>query len=174
MSDESPAPMPIGSPRQTDGLQQPPSSASLATRSAAETPADRRYGTPPVANIPPRMFGSPRPPSIVPNYGSAPQRPPFNPNPASGSGSGTATPANPTDADEAERARVLRRHLVSAEERSDASRRPSAGGLSLARPTFLARRPSSGAASAIPNPSPDLEPEQPFPLPYGSQGGDVT
>lgn len=167
--------MSIGSPRPTDGLQQPPSSASLATRSAAGTPADRRYGTPPVANIPPRMFGSPRPPSTVPNYGSIPQRPPFNPNPASGSGSGTATPAvNPADADEAERARVVARHLVSAEEREDTSRRPSAGGLSLARPVFLTRRSSSSAATPNPNPNPDPVPEGPFPLPYGSQGGDVT
>ncbi|KAG8744133.1 neutral amino acid transporter [Ceratobasidium sp. 414] len=160
MSDNPPSPMSISSARQSDSLQQP----------IPGTPGDRRYGTPPVANIPPRMFGSPRPPSTVPNPGSVPQRPPFNPVP--NSGSGTATPAvNIADVDEAERARVLRRHLVSAEERSDASRRPSAGGLSLARPAFLARRPSSGAASSK-NPSPD--PEEPFPIPYGSVGGDVT
>ncbi|KAG9102470.1 neutral amino acid transporter [Ceratobasidium sp. 370] len=162
MSDKPPSPMDIGgSARQSDSLQQP----------IPGTPGDRwLYGTPPVANIPPRLFGSPRPPSTVPNYGSVPQRPPFNP--VSNSGSGTATPAaNMADGDEGERARVLRRHLVSAEERSNASRRPSAGGLSLARPALLTRRPSSDAASSK-NPNPD--PEEPFPIPYGSVGGDVT
>jgi proton-coupled amino acid transporter len=165
MSNNPPEPMSIRNVRDSD-VQQPQSSVNP---SATGTPAAQRYGTPPVANIPPRMFGSPRPPSTVPNYGSVPQRPLFNP--ASGSGSGTATPVvNAADAEEAERARVLRRHLVSAEERTDASRRPSAGGLSLARPAFLARRPSSDAASANPTPGP----AEPFPLPYGSSGGDVT
>ncbi|QRV74960.1 Transmembrane amino acid transporter protein [Ceratobasidium sp. AG-Ba] len=169
MSDKPPSPMNIGSPRQADNVQQPMSSAGRSA-AADDLPADRRYGTPPIANIPPRMFGSPRPPSTVPNYGSVPQRPPFNP--ASNSGSGSATP-NLADVDESERARVLRRHLVSAEERTEGSRRPSAGGLSLARPANLLRRPSSGAASGE-NPSPNPDPAEPFPIPYGSVGGDVT
>ena len=121
-----------------------------------------------MANIPPR-FGSPRPPSTVPNYGSVPQRPPFNPAPTSGSGADTPVP-NGGDSDDGDRAKVVRRHLVSAEERTD-SRRPSAGGISLARPTFLSRR-SSGSGNA--NPAPDPDPEAPFPIPYGSHGGDVT
>ncbi|GAB1527211.1 hypothetical protein RhiTH_010386 [Rhizoctonia solani] len=164
MSNKPPSPMSItggGSPR--DGGDQPQG-----------TPADRRYGTPPVANIPARVFDSPRPPSTVPNYGSVPQRPAFNPGPTSGSG--TATPT--INGDEDERTRVVRRHLVSAEERTDASRRPSAGGISLARPQYLSRHPSSGAASGTgstsqnPNPAPNLD--EPFPIPYGSHGGDVT
>ncbi|CAE6423496.1 unnamed protein product [Rhizoctonia solani] len=164
MSNKPPSPMSItggGSPR--DGGEQPQG-----------TPVDRRYGTPPVANIPARVFDSPRPPSTVPNYGSVPQRPAFNPGPTSGSG--TATPT--INGDEDERTRVVRRHLVSAEERTDASRRPSAGGISLARPQYLSRHPSSGAASGTgstsqnPNPAPNLD--EPFPIPYGSHGGDVT
>ncbi|CUA71442.1 Vacuolar amino acid transporter 3 [Schizosaccharomyces pombe 972h-] [Rhizoctonia solani] len=159
MSNNPPSPMNIGgrgSPRD----EQPQG-----------TPGDRRYGTPPVANIPPRVFDSPRPPSAVPNYGSAPQRPAFNPGPTSGSG--TATPTLNGD-DDSDRARVVRRHLVSAEERTD-SRRPSAGGISLARPQFLSR-PSSGAGSTSqgPNPAPGPDLEEPFPIPYGSHGGDVT
>ncbi|KAJ1307182.1 hypothetical protein OPQ81_001298 [Rhizoctonia solani] len=156
-----------GSPR--DGIEQPPIGASQSNRSGQGTPADRRYGTPPVANIPPRVFDSPRPPSAVPNYGSVPQRPPFNPGPVSGS----ATPT--LNGEEDDRARVVRRHLVSAEERTDASRRPSAGGISLARPQYLSRRSSSGAGSTSqPNPIPGPELEEPFPLPYGSHGGDIT
>ncbi|KAH7342119.1 transmembrane amino acid transporter protein-domain-containing protein [Rhizoctonia solani] len=160
MSNNSPSPMNIGG----RGSPQDESTG---------TPGDRRFGTPPVANIPPRVFDSPRPPSAVPNYGSAPQRPPFNPEPISGSG--TATPTLNGD-DDSDRARVVRRHLVSAEERSE--RRPSAGasagGISLARPQFLSRRPSSGAGSTSQNPAPGPELEEPFPIPYGSHGGDVT
>jgi hypothetical protein len=167
MSDKPPTPMSIGSPHQRDGVDQPPSGAS---QSAQDTPGDRRYGTPPVANIPPRMFGSPRPPSTVPNYGSVPQRPAFNPGPTSGSG--TATPT--VNAEDDDLARVVRRHLVPAEERSDTPRRPSAGGISLARPAFLSRHPSSGAGSTNPNPTPGPDLEETFPIPYGSHGGDVT
>ncbi|CAE6508366.1 unnamed protein product [Rhizoctonia solani] len=158
MSNKPPSPMNIGgrgSPRD----EQPQG-----------TPSGGRYGTP-VANIPPRVFDSPRPPSAVPNYGSASQRPAFNPDPITGSG--TATPTLNGD-DESDRARVVRRHLVSAEERTDATRRPSAGGISLARPQFLSRRPSSGAGSTSQNPNPGPELEEPFPIPYGSHGGDVT
>lgn len=84
-----------------------------------------------------------------------------------------------------EKARVLRRHLVSREERDDsATRRPSATAetLSEGRPTLAAAAvhfPSdlsigSADGDETPRHAAQLDEESEFPVPYSTPGGDIT
>ncbi|GMK53645.1 hypothetical protein CspeluHIS016_0102310 [Cutaneotrichosporon spelunceum] len=86
--------------------------------------------------------------------------------------SGTATPAHPDESafsnlaevTDEEKARVLRRHLVSAEERGSGSKAPTP-----ANDTTSIEGSSQAGDSSVAQ-----MPEEPFPIPYDAPGGDVT
>lgn len=146
-----------------------------------------QYGTPPVPNIPPRNIplsssninigalgsGSPRPSAPgTPIIGGIRMHAPGGP------GSGTRTPAsgyeNPfEELTDEEKARILRRHLVSRQERDQQlERQPSIG-------SFADRGegPSRSKRQSI-NAGRDQiltgEDSEPFPIPYHTPGADLT
>jgi proton-coupled amino acid transporter len=106
--------------------------------------------------------------------------------PAPSRGSGTSTPhgagdssfSNLAEVSVGDKAKVLRRHLVSAEERS---RRGSAvgqgagvGGISPGRVSPLNGAPDGKMSSAVVMDEEEDEEGENFPIPYDAPGGDVT
>ncbi|KAI3616982.1 hypothetical protein WG66_004323 [Moniliophthora roreri] len=144
-------------------------------------------GTPPL-NIPPRSIGNtPRPGSSSPALSSTPlpnDASPLRPAPrptttaARGSGSGSGSPMIPSfdldDLPDEEKAKILRRHLVSREERDRELQQQQD---ELAVPAMSRRSSNSQRSSG--NATPDRtvlsrEDSEPFPIPYHAPGADVT
>ncbi|KAJ6610723.1 transmembrane amino acid transporter protein-domain-containing protein [Mycena sp. CBHHK59/15] len=145
-------------------------------------------GTPPPPNIPPRSIPTP---SLRPQVSDASLVPSADGQPGSYGGIGAAlrprTPHNGTDTPlnldldglpDEEKARVLRRHLVSKEERQNqAGEAKSTHGSDLDIPLGSqaggsgSRRSSSGAHANVRVQREDTEP---FPIPYHAPGADVT
>jgi proton-coupled amino acid transporter len=147
-------------------------------------------GSTPPPNIPPRTIPTP---SLRPQVSDASMGQPvnepglpgsFRPSPALRAQTpqnGTETPLN-LDLDELpdeEKARVLRRHLVSKEDRQGADATPTPPGASdLDLPPQPggsgSRRSSSGAAGNDGGSHVEREDTDPFPIPYHTPGADVT
>lgn len=178
-------PVSIGSPR----LRQQVDSGN--DEAAVQTPDLRllreRFGTPPVGTtIPPfRSPGTITPLAIgTPVQSSSVNARPQSFRPVVGSllgeaaGAGTGTPGDVPDMSaltEEEKIKVLRKHLVPAEQRmkhgSTRSRRSSSS--SQQRPSDS--QDQSGQSSRPPSPGPSRrENSEPFPLPYDAPGGDIT
>lgn len=141
-----------------------------------------QYGTPPIPNIPPRNIptnsssinvGSHRPSLAgTPIIGGIRTQTPGGP------GSGTRTPAsgyeNPfEELTEEEKVRILRRHLVSREQREHQLDRKSSFG------SFTDRGEGTSKSKwQSPNPGRDPVPagedSEPFPIPYHTPGADLT
>lgn len=187
-------PVAIKSPRLAPA--EPAESVSASFTTPIGTPDFRALraqyaGTPPPPNIPLRgttavqRNGSPAI-SLVPTSESSPLRPGPQAiggisatalrNSNSSGQSGTATPPV-VDLDELpdeEKAKVLRRHLVSKEERKNGQGEASSiAGSDLEVPHIpeagSSRRSSSGAHAG-----PTREESEPFPIPYHAPGADVT
>ena len=146
-----------------------------------------QYGTPPVPNIPPRNIpasssninigilgsGSPRLSAPgTPIIGGIRMHAPGGP------GSGTRTPAsgyeNPfEELTDEEKARILRRHLVSREEREHQLDRKSSFGSFTDRgegPSWSKRQSINGGRDPVLT----REDSEPFPIPYHTPGADLT
>lgn len=136
-------------------------------------------GTPPLPNIPPRT-GTPRPSSstepIVFGRGSPRPAPALSElsarrptTPAVGLGLEDAPPPDPSIDTESfqgdERVKVLRKHLVSREERQAANYNGSSG--------LPSRQASSSNLALEFQPDPDPDPDA-FPVPYHTPGADIT
>ncbi|KAF9056825.1 amino acid transporter [Rhodocollybia butyracea] len=131
-------------------------------------------GTPPVGlsiplpNIPLRT-SSPAPFEGAPESLSSARTPLSGP--LAGPSSRTDSPANlPVDLDDLpdeEKARILRRHLVSKEERERGEQQDDDANSSVAEPGPMTRR-SSGSVGVT------REDTEPFPVPYNAPGADVT
>lgn len=183
-------PVDIASPRQRahDLLDLPQISGSpISGRPSVGTPPPRllrQSGTPgtppapPIANIPPRAG--------TPNYGTPPGLglPSSRTSPgAFGAHTPSRAADNPVDLDDIpdeEKARVLRRHLVSRQERQNRIDRRSPpgsdneddnGSEGLGAGGSGVSLHSSGAASRS---HPMREDTEPFPMPYDAPGGDIT
>lgn len=179
-------PLSIGSPRPTQQID------DGNEESVAHTPDLRQlrqqFGTPPVGTtIPPFRsaaslgVGSPLRPSS-----SADIRPQsFRPAPSSAlpSGSGAITPLETPDAPalgEEEKIKILRKHLVSREERMGHNRNPSNQSRhSSRRPSIHENQtPAKGSSQHASRPETPAGPSQasaePFPIPYHAPGGDIT
>ncbi|KIJ51497.1 hypothetical protein M422DRAFT_203731 [Sphaerobolus stellatus SS14] len=127
------------------------------------TPLSRRaFGTPPL-DIPPRggsALGTNTPP--LPSS-SIPGRP--SPLVRRGSATPSLNPAVLDELSEEEKAKVLRRHLVSREERAQAQLTAEGSSVQLGS--------SYGSVSVAPGPS-RREDSEIFPIPYDVPGGDIT
>jgi proton-coupled amino acid transporter len=190
-------PVNISSPRQQPAEELTGSPGRFNYGTPSQRAQGQPPSTPPIANIP--RYGSPsnlgipgslsanaarglpfrpRTPAIGSGAGSAggggtPVIPAFvsggRRESMSGTGSGTSTPRNVEDVSSDEMARVLRRHLVSREERQGlggdhdediGTERDRSGGDS---------RASVHSASGV-----QREDSEPFPIPYHAPGGDIT
>lgn len=188
-------PVNIGSPRLVSGSPFEGVSGSFTT--PVGTPDLRALraqytavGTPPPPNIPPR--GTPvsaqrtgeSPLSSTPLFEGSPLRPgpqviggisAARGRPATPSGSGSETPPR-IDLDgltDEEKAKVVRRHLVSKDERLNGpGKTPSIAGSDLEIPQshLHSRRSSSNTGPT----HPPREDTEPFPIPYHAPGADVT
>lgn len=141
-------------------------------------------GTPPPPNIPPRNIATP---SLRPQVSDTSLVPSADGQPGSFGGISAAlrsrTPPDASDPQlnldlddlpDEEKARVLRRHLVSKEERREAGSTP-ASELDVpfvSRPGGSGSRRSSSGAQA--NAHVQREDTEPFPIPYHAAGADVT
>lgn len=146
-----------------------------------------QYGTPPVPNIPPRNIPLNSSSTNIGNIGSGSPRlsAPGTPiiggirmHAPGGPGSGTRTPAsgyeNPfEELTDEEKARILRRHLVSREEREHQLDRKSSFGSFADRGEGPSRskRQSIGTGR---DPIPTTGDTDPFPIPYHTPGADLT
>lgn len=184
MSTPNSKPVGIKSPR-----LRPDDAASVDGRGSGSPGRLGWAGTPP-PNIPPRFISSgSRPGSFTPTAGAAfPNTRSSTPRDDSASvrgiggvtspddrgGRATPTLQDLDDLPDEDKAKVLRRHLVSREEReAEGLRRPS---VASARPPMDAiqfNSNDSGGSSYAPSlgPGEDLEP---FPVPFSSAGGDIT
>ncbi|KAJ7471449.1 vacuolar amino acid transporter 4 [Mycena galericulata] len=143
-------------------------------------------GTPPPPNIPPRSTPSLRPQvsdiSLIPSPDGQPGS--FKPGSFGGisaalrpktshNGSDTPLSLDLDDLPDEEKARVLRRHLVSKEERQNLGEATPASELDVplgSQPGGSgSRRSSSGTPTAV-----QREDSEPFPIPYHAPGADVT
>jgi len=132
------------------------------------------YGTPPVPNIPPRNIpissSSNRPSAAgTPIIGGIRIQAPGGP------GSGTRTPAsgyeNPfEELTEEEKARILRRHLVSREQREQQLDRKSSFGSFTDRGEGPSKNKQNVARDSVPA----TEESETFPIPYHTPGADLT
>jgi proton-coupled amino acid transporter len=169
-------PVGIKNPRLiTGGIGEP---ASVSHHTPIGTPDLRALrahyvGTPPPPNIPPRVptgnhspilgpsdvvVPSPRHPAI----GGISARKPDSP---AASGLSTPVPFDLDDLPDEEKARVLRRHLVSKDERLKQAEGPST---TASDPEQLSRPASSSSRRR------QREDTEPFPVPYDTPGADVT
>ncbi|KAI0749738.1 transmembrane amino acid transporter protein-domain-containing protein [Daedaleopsis nitida] len=140
-------------------------------------------GTPPPPNIPPRSGATPLgTPRLAPMYlpgpaGEASSSSPrlavggFPPRPTPGTpGSGQLD--NPfNDLTDEEKARIVRKHLVSREERQNNGQEQAAGGSSSRRGSDSGQLSQRSSFSQLRIQREDTEP---FPVPYDSPGADVT
>lgn len=146
-----------------------------------------QYGTPPVPNIPPRNVPVNSPGINIGAHGSGSGRPSVAGTPIiggirmqapGGPGSGTRTPAsgyeNPfEELTDEEKARILRRHLVSREQREHQLDRKSSFGSFTDRgegPSLSKRQ----SISAVRDQAVAREDSEPFPIPYHTPGADLT
>jgi proton-coupled amino acid transporter len=181
-------PLSIASPRLRPQLEHE------IEETASQTPDLRQlrqqFGTPPVwAAIPP--FRSPG--TITPLAVGSPARPSssadFRPQSARGITSplaadavtGTSTPLEAPDLaslGEEEKIKVLRKHLVSREQRLGHSRGASNHSPQSSRRVSLhepdSNRSHSRQVSRPSSPGPSKDNSEPFPLPYNAPGGDIT
>jgi proton-coupled amino acid transporter len=146
-----------------------------------------QYGTPPVPNIPPRNIPVSSPNINIGILGSGSPRPSAPGTPIiggirmhapGGPGSGTRTPAsgyeNPfEELTDEEKARILRRHLVSREEREHQLDRKSSFG-SFADRGEGPSRSKRQSINASRDPILAREDSDPFPIPYHTPGADLT
>ena len=146
-----------------------------------------QYGTPPVPNIPPRNLPVNSPSINIGVRGSGSGRPSVAGTPIiggirmqapGGPGSGTRTPAsgyeNPfEELTDEEKARILRRHLVSREQRDHQLDRKSSFGSFTDRGEgpSISKRQSIGA---VRDQAVAREDSEPFPIPYHTPGADLT
>ena len=146
-----------------------------------------QYGLPPIPNIPPRStpvqspginIGAQRPGSPRPSIAGTPIIGGIRMQAPGGPGSGTRTPTsgyeNPfEELTDEEKARILRRHLVSREQREQQlDRRSSFGSL-----TDRGEGPSRAQRQSINvgrDTVPTTEDSEPFPIPYHTPGADLT
>ena len=144
-----------------------------------------QYGTPPIPNIPPRNIPASSP-NINIGTGSGSPRPSIAGTPiiggirmhSGGPGSGTRTPAsgyeNPfEELTDEEKARIIRRHLVSREQREHQLDRQSSIG-SFADRGEGPSRTQRQSVNASHDPAPPVDDSEPFPIPYHTPGADLT
>lgn len=146
-----------------------------------------QYGTPPIPNIPPRNIPVHSPNINIGNQGTGSPRPSLAGTPIiggirmqapGGPGSGTRTPAsgyeNPfEELTEEEKARILRRHLVSREQREQQVDRKSSFGSFTDRGEGPSRS-KRHSINAGRDPVQTTEDPEPFPIPYHTPGADLT
>lgn len=146
-----------------------------------------QYGTPPIPNIPPRNIPANTSSVNIGTHGTGSYRPSAAGTPIiggirmqapGGPGSGTRTPAsgyeNPfEELTDEEKARILRRHLVSREQREQQLDRKSSVGSFNDRgegPSKSKRQPFNAARDPVIT----REDSEPFPIPYHTPGADLT
>jgi proton-coupled amino acid transporter len=146
-----------------------------------------QYGTPPVPNIPPRNVPVRTPSINIGNQGSGSPRPSAAGTPIiggirmqapGGPGSGTRTPAsgyeNPfEELTDEEKARILRRHLVSREQREHQLDRKSSFGSFTDRGEGPSKSKGQ-STNAGRDPVLTREDSEAFPIPYHTPGADLT
>lgn len=190
MSAPNSKPVGIASPRLRSD-----DAASFDSRGVSGSPGRAGWAGTPPPNIPPRFISAgSRPGSFTPTAGAAfPNSRTSTPrdDAASGQGNdylrvaggvppddrgGRATPTlqDLDDLPDEDKAKVLRRHLVSREEReAESLRRPSVASARPAMDAVQFNSNDSGGSSYAPSvgPGEDLDP---FPVPFSSAGGDIT
>ena len=146
-----------------------------------------QYGTPPVPNIPPRNVPVNSSSISISIQGPGSHRPSLAGTPIiggirmqapGGPGSGTRTPAsgyeNPfEELTDEEKARILRRHLVSREQREQQLDRESSVGSFTDRGEGPSRSKRQALNTAR-DPALANEDSEPFPIPYHTPGADLT
>ncbi|KAI0783949.1 transmembrane amino acid transporter protein-domain-containing protein [Irpex lacteus] len=160
-----------------EGVNESPSTTGISGSPSARLLRAQFSGTPPLPNIPTRSSGTPigTPrglgiPANLPSGESSSRRP-------SVSVVGSRRPDTPGSSDnnvwddipDEEKAKILRKHLVSRDERQQGSPRGSvSAGSDIEAGSPGLRRPSSSQLR------PQREDTEPFPVPYHAPGADVT
>ncbi|OJA18949.1 hypothetical protein AZE42_09772 [Rhizopogon vesiculosus] len=178
-------PVNIGSPRQANVFH----SGSLTPTGTPDVRLWRAQytGTPPVPNIPPRFtpgsvssgspgLNMPSQPELIgraylyPTGQNSPARPSSAGTPGSGVDSGTLDLDNLPDED---KAKVIRRHLLTREERQRGDMNSISGSYRDAR--FSNEDvPSDGSSTPVRSPAIQREETEAFPIPYEAPGADIT